>query len=556
MIRHTTVLRVGPDGEVVTDEDGEPLNPVSRVKQLRAVDVVDTPAANEGLFGENDEMNTKLKELETQFVSLQERIGSMADKDESLTAADVARLLKEGAAEALREESKRRSEIRAECAKHGLESSLTESICDDAKDLSDAKCKILDKLADQPNLGVRVEVGKSGGEKHIEAISSALTYRALSESGASSEKIDELLPAAKRAEGYEEFANASLLDVAKECLTAHGVRTRGLSARDIAVAALGFGQQAGVEVSLANYGWHSTGSFPNLTLDAMNKTMLAAYTERPMTWQTVFRRAASVDDFKQIHRIRMSEAQNLDAWPTNEEPKEMGFGDEKESYAVEARANLASFTWDIIVNDDMDALSRIPQQMGTAAARTVNAVAWSIITANANLADGQPLFSNVAGNRQNDNLAGAGAISSTTLGDARRLLRLMVGVNQPDGSKSQAILNIEPRYLVVPAELETVARNVVQSEFDPIANTFQQINQFRNLLVVVEPLLDATSTSNWYVFADPRQVDTVEVTFLRGEETPRMTQFADPKTLALTHRIQQTFNAKAIDHRGMIKNPN
>lgn len=562
VIRHRTVMRIGPNGEQITDENGEPSLPVSRIRQLRAVDVVDQGAVNEGLFGENDSRDEKLDELETQLVSLQERINAMAEQTKEPTneptgelqdKPDIAKLLREGAADALREENKRRTEIRKECAKHGLEAALAEAIVDEAVDLSAAKGMILDKLADQPNLGLHIEVGKEGKDKHIAALGSALTHRALSESGIGTEAVNEALPEAKRAEGYQDFANASLLDVAKECLAADGVRTRGLAARDIALTAMGF-DNASLSMH-SGAGWHSTGSFPNLTRDAVNKTMLASFTERTMTWQTVFRRAASVDDFKTIRRVRMSEAQNLDAWPTDEDPKQMGFGDEEETYAVEAHANLASFTWDVIVNDDLDALSRIPQQMGVAAARTINARAWAIITANANLSDGQPLFSNVAGNRQNDNLAAAAAISAIALGDMRRLMRLMVGVNQPDGTKSQAILNLTPKFLVVPAALETIARNVIQSEFDVVANIFQGVNQFGNLTIVTEPLLDANSAIIWYLFADTRDVDTVEVTFLRGEETPRLTQFADPKTLALTHRIQQTFNAKAIDHRGMIQNP-
>lgn len=45
-------VRLNPDGTRQKDEDGDPLPPLARVEVLKAVDVVDTPAANRGLFDE------------------------------------------------------------------------------------------------------------------------------------------------------------------------------------------------------------------------------------------------------------------------------------------------------------------------------------------------------------------------------------------------------------------------------------------------------------------------------------------------------------------------
>jgi hypothetical protein len=42
----------------------------------------------------------------------------------------------------------------------------------------------------------------------------------------------------------------------------------------------------------------------------------------------------------------------------------------------------------------------------------------------------------------------------------------------------------------------------------------------RALQVVEEAQLDGNSTSAWYLAADPSQIDTVEVSFLQGEESP------------------------------------
>ena len=72
----------------------------------------------------------------------------------------------------------------------------------------------------------------------------------------------------------------------------------------------------------------------------------------------------------------------------------------------------------------------------------------------------------------------------------------------------------------------------------------------------IEPLLDAASTSAWYLFADPNAIDTVEVTFLQGQETPQMRQETSIENLSIAYYILQSVGAKALDYRGLQKHNN
>ena len=56
-------------------------------------------------------------------------------------------------------------------------------------------------------------------------------------------------------------------------------------------------------------------------------------------------------------------------------------------------------------------------------------------------------------------------------------------------------------------------------------------NPNRTLNLVVEPILDASSATAFYGFCDPSQCDTVEVTFLMGQETPVTRSFVDPRSV-------------------------
>ena len=394
-------------------------------------------------------------------------------------------------------------------------------------------------------------------DQHLSDVSTALQLRAMSAAGCSQASIDKLVPADKRGKNWTDFRDSSLLNLCRECLIIDGYSARAigkLSNPDIAKAAFGFVNAT----ALRNSGeaTHVTGSLAEITRDAVNKSLIAGYTEAPQTWKGPMRQAASVPDFKQIHRIRLGAVSNLPIWPDNTVPESAQLSNEKVSYAVEARAEKVSFSWQLFVNDDMDALSRVPKLMGDAAARTVNAAAWAQITGNPTMSyDSVSLFSTATGSRKRSNYAsGSASPTTSTLGTMTSLMRLMRGLNTPEGNESQDILNLTPKYFIVPATLETTAKVLVQSSAEPAATYNSGVyNPNGYLQLVVEPLLDASSTTAWYLFADPVRVDTVEVTFLQGQETPVTNDWIDQETLSRNFTIIQTFAAKAIDHRGMQK---
>lgn len=400
-------------------------------------------------------------------------------------------------------------------------------------------------------------------DNHIAAIRTGVMARCLSNFISAedvkltpSQILEKHLPEKDRPNGWSDFAQMPLSKIAEQCLLADGLtydQINRLNVTQIAQASLGFYRQAGVRASAAI---HTTGSLAEITRDAVNKSLLAGYQEAPQTWRGPGRQATSVSDFKDIHRVKLGAAANLPVWNDNTAPEKAKLSNEKEKYAVEARAETLSFSWRLIVNDDLDALSRRPQLLGDAAARTVNAVFWQQVTSNPTMADAQALFLETpAGNRKRSNyITGSATPTNSTIGSMKKLMRLMHGLNTPEGNEGDDVLNLTPSFIVGPAALEELILKQVLSGADPASGGNSAVyNTARQLTPVIEPLLDADSATAWYLFASPGRVDTVEVTFLQGQETPFAHEWMDDETMCQNYTIVQTFAAKAIDHRGIIK---
>jgi hypothetical protein len=158
-----------------------------------------------------------------------------------------------------------------------------------------------------------------------------------------------------------------------------------------------------------------------------------------------------------------------------------------------------------------------------------------------------------AGNRKRKNLTtGSATPTVLTVQTLSNLMSQMRGLNTPEGNESSDILNIQPVYIIGPTALRTTIMQLVKSSADPAASGNSGIyNPAQGLMPVFEPLLDASSTTAFYLFASPSQVDTIEVSFLQGQETPVINDYVDEATWSRKVTVVQSFAAKAVDHRGV-----
>lgn len=344
---------------------------------------------------------------------------------------------------------------------------------------------------------------------------------------------------AKITDNGRQYRGLSLLEMGREYLHARGVDTRGWDRLRLATEMLSF----------RSAGMHTTSDFSSLVANVANKRLRQAYDENAGTYALWARRAPNAPDFKNIQVTALSGAPDL--LRTNEHG-EFSYGtmrDGAATYALITFGRIVALTRQLIINDDLRAFDRLVTAYGASARRLENRTVYGILTANAVLADGVALFSGVSGARTQSNVStGAGsALQLSALAAARAAMRVMRGLNNEE-------LNVVPSHLIVPAALEQTAYQLTSPNFVPA--TAGAINEFRAggrtaLEPVVEPLLDATSATQWYLAASNSQIDTVEYCYLDGAEGPVIEQEVGFEVDGVSMKCRLDFAAAAIDHRGL-----
>lgn len=330
------------------------------------------------------------------------------------------------------------------------------------------------------------------------------------------------------------FRGMDLMDMARRCIQEAGGKPDGLSRREIAMAALNLDRNA-----VRSAGMHGTSDFTNILGNTVDRTLRAAYLQAPRTF-TGWCRQSSNKDFREKAVTQLSELSAFKKINEGAEYKVLTFGDSAEKYSLSKYGGIVPITWETLINDDLSAFSRLPLMIAEEAAATEGDIVYGILSANAAMSDTVAIF-----DAAHTNLAGsAGAINLTTLGAARAAMRKQTG---PQGRK----LNLTPQFLIVGSDKESEANVYTSAQF--VAAKSVDINPAYNtsLTVIVD---DRIPGNTWYLSAAPSRIDTIEYSYLEGEEglfTERKEGF---EVDGLLIKARHVFAAKAIDWRGMYKN--
>ncbi len=401
-----------------------------------------------------------------------------------------------------------------------LERSFAEDLVKRGISVDESRRLILDQVAaksDETRTFPHVSVPLGGRDERItrrDAVANALLHRY-------SPTLFPLEDAARQYRGM------TLLELARESLGNAGVNTRGLSRDEVATRAL-----------------HSTSDFPEILSAVTNKTLRQAYDAYPRTF-ALFCRQVLATDFKSMHRVQLGEAPQLLEVGESGEFKRGTLGESKESYRVKTYGRVVAITRQVLINDDLDAFTRIPAMYGNSIAQLESDVVWGIITANPAMADGNALF-----HTTHKNLAGTGAaLDVASVGAARAAMALQTGLDK------KTVLNIRPAFLIVPAALELKAEQLVAQNLVPADSAKVVPQSIRTLSPISEPRLDAASATSWYLAASPNQIDTIEYAYLEGQQGAYIETRNGFDVDGVEIKCRLDFGAKAIDWRGLYKNP-
>ncbi|MBJ7446843.1 MAG: HK97 family phage prohead protease [Brevundimonas sp.] len=334
-------------------------------------------------------------------------------------------------------------------------------------------------------------------------------------------------PSVELTDAGRQYRGMTLMEMARANLERNGERVGGLGKREVADLAL---RQ------------HSTSDFPNVLSNVTRATLRRGYEEDAQTFKRWMRRA-SVPDFRQVSRLQMGAAPSFLLVPEGGEFKMGSIGDGKEVYSLATYGRRFSITRQTIINDDVDAFTRVPQMMGAAAARFESDAAYAPLLANPNMSDGNALFSAAHGN-----LAGSGGVpSEATVNAAEIAMGKQTGL-------SGEILNITPKYVIVARKdglavrklltavqaTQTSGVNVYAGEFEPIVES--RLNR-------------AAGATPWFMAADPNQVDTIEYAYLEGDDGVFLDERVGFEVDGIEYKARLDFATKAIDWRGLYMDP-
>jgi len=395
----------------------------------------------------------------------------------------------------------------------------------------------LQKDRPQKAVASRVEFGEDAHDKFRRSMADSLIMKAANRLPKEEDEGDTAYRARKQM--ARDITQRHFLDYVKLALRHYGLSDRGTD-EEICTRAFS----------------HSTSDFGDILKDAAFKRLLQAYQESPSTWRPLAR-VTSAQDFKTMNRPKLGNMGSLRLTPELVPMAEGSTLDINESFAISNYTMSFGISRQAIVNDDLSAFDRIPTELGNAAARTVADTFFNLLISASGVGptmaeDGLALFATTHTSGANY-IAAVGTPEVTGLGALKKLMRLQKGLVA--SGETAPVLNITSRYLLVPASLETVAQQTLNSTADPAKSNSITFNPFNNLTLIVEPRLDAgtNGTTAWYLVADPNQIEGAEVAFLNGNDQPTMSTIVGTKVQGVQWGVSLDFGAKFIEHRGWAR---
>lgn len=474
--------------------------------------------------------------LEPSTMPMPNAAGGTAEQETEVRAAAPATVAAPAApaadaaaaqAAAIAAEQQRAADITELCQRHNV-ASLATGLIRAGTTVDAARTAVLEELARRD--------AAAGGHRNvrIQTVTDEADTRAAGLQEAILNRID---PRAELTDNGRQFRGMSLIEIGRDLLEASGRNTRGMSRLEVATQML--------QVRAAGY--MGTADFSNLLANVAGRRLRSAYEQAASTYQLWARRAPNAPDFKDITVVGLSGAPELLRTNEHGEFKYGTLSDGAEKYSVVTYGRIVALTRQAIINDDLRGFDRLIQAFGNSASRLENRLVYSQLIDNPTMADTKALFHADHGNLGTAKLAGIDA-----LGTARAAMRKQTGLQ---GEK----LNVAPRFLIVPPELEQAAYQYTSSQFVPAKSA--DVNEFRAggrtaLEPVVEPVLnDATAngTTAWYLAADSAAIDTVEYCYLDGAEGPVIESETGFEVDGVSLKARLDFAAKVVDHRGLYK---
>lgn len=285
-------------------------------------------------------------------------------------------------------------------------------------------------------------------------------------------------------------------------------------------------------------------SFAYVLGDAVTRSMIADY--RTPNQYDVWRDLANVvpiNDFRTQHRTRYGGFGDLVTVAEGADYQEAAKPtDEEATYKAGKRGRLYPVTLEMIRNDDVGMVRQLPRRISGVAKRTLSKFVLDFLRTNPTTYDTVALFHASHGN------LGSAALSAAAWSACRLAM-----MKQTEADSSER-LGIPPSVLWVPADLEESAVDLFKQ---------RGTNNDQSFIQTSAPKINGvwywTDATDWVATADKRDIETVEVGFLDGNEEPEIFVQDNPSVGSLfasdkiTYKVRHAYGGNVTNYRGAYK---
>ena len=275
----------------------------------------------------------------------------------------------------------------------------------------------------------------------------------------------------------------------------------------------------------------STVSIANVLSNVSNKFLMVGWNAVDMTPLRIAN-VRNVTDFKEITTVSLTGDLQFEKVGATGEIKHGSVGDKAYGNKADTYAKMLAISRQDMINDDLGALTSVPQRLGRGSALKLNDIFWTEFLNNATTS-----WFHSTNNNVNTGVADmtVGGLSATE----------KIFMDQVDYDSKP--LGIMPAILVVPTALKTSARTLMTSELliDGTATATQGnknpwTGRFR---VESSPYMSNSSYTGydaaaWYMLADPNDLPFIEIVALNGRVEP------------VVESADAAFNVLGVEMRG------
>ena len=312
------------------------------------------------------------------------------------------------------------------------------------------------------------------------------------------------------------------------------MRSRSIGLQDVLITAARRGGYDGVQkVTAGNIGVilraaFATHNISNILAATYNKYLLNGFEAVESVWDQISL-VRPLNDLKAITGVRLDGGFVFDEVGGDGKLKSADAADATRTLQAKTYGRISSITRADIINDDLGALTAVPRRLGRGAALKFNSVFWTEFqvgaTVNASYYQG----------------ATAGAGNALAIGSVETAYGAYRSLTDPDSNP----LGITPKILLVPVGLRITA-DKIQTGNTLLASSLgstsgKVLEPQANVLAGKFNIVDSaylTSSSTWWMCADPADLPTMEVGFLNGQRTP------------IVEQAEASFDTLGIEVRG------